>query len=161
MQELLPYYKQLLYRTCVLYIVLYRFPLQYFKNTPLFYPLKKLRKIQQRAVIQITRAFIILPTLGIEAIVDLIYIYLYLQKISSRNQLRTTSLLSNHVINLLLENRYSKNSTTYHLSLEKMTTKQRLKIKSSIIDTNSYLNGILFIQQTARIKKAERPIFEN
>ena len=152
MQELLPYYKQLLYRTCVLYIVLYRFPLQYFKNTPLFYSLKKL---------QITRAFIILPTLGIKAIVDLIYIYLYLQKISSRNQLRTTSLSSNHVINLLLENRYSKNSTTYHLSLEKMTTKQRLKIKSSIIDTNSYLNRILFIQQTARIKKAERPIFEN
>ena len=146
MQELLYYYKQLLYRTYVLYTALYRFPLQYFKNTSLFYSLKKLRKIQQRATIQIIRAFIILLTLGIKAITDLIPIYLSLQKINSRNQLRTTSLLSNHVINLLLENRHLKNSITHHLSLEKITTKQRLKIKSSIIDTNNCLNRILFTQ---------------
>ena len=50
-RELLSYNKHLLYRTCILPIVLYGFSLWYFKNTLLSYPLKKLRKVQWRAAI--------------------------------------------------------------------------------------------------------------
>ena len=99
--------------------------------------------MQWRAAIQITGAFQTSPTSGIETIVGLISIHLHLQKISSRHQLRTASLPSNHAINLLLESRHSKKSLPHCLSLEKMTTKQWLKIKSSILDTNNCLNGIL------------------
>ena len=44
------------------------------------------------------------PTLGIEAIAGLIPIYLYLDKINRRKQLRTASLLLNYAFNSLLEN---------------------------------------------------------
>jgi len=43
--------------------------------------MEKLRKMQRRAVVWITRAFCISPTAGIEAIADLIPIYLYLKKL--------------------------------------------------------------------------------
>ena len=106
------------------------------------YPLKELRKIQQRATIWITGTFHTLPTWGIKAITELILIYLYIQKISRRHQLCISSLSTNHVINFILENRHAKNSPTYCLSLENMTIKQWQKIKSSIVNTNNCFNGI-------------------
>jgi len=88
--------------------------------------------------------------------------YLYLQKTSSRYQLHIAFLLTNHMINLLLKNRYTKNSSTHYLSLENMTIKQWKKIKSFIIDTNNCFNEIfIFIEQTAKIKKATKLIFIN
>ena len=65
-----------------------------------------------------------LPTLEIEAIIGLISIHLYLQKISSRHQLRIISLLLNYIINSFLEYRHSKKLSSY---LKKITTKQWLK----------------------------------
>lgn len=66
------------------------------------------------------------------------------------------------MINLLLQNRYTKNSPTHHLSLENMTIKQQKKIKSSIIDTNNCLNeNFLFIEQATKINKATKLIFIN
>ena len=44
--KLPPHQKWLLYRTCVLPIMIYRFPLWYFNEAPLSYPLKELRKMQ-------------------------------------------------------------------------------------------------------------------
>ena len=79
-------------------------------------------------------------TWEIEAITGLISIHLHLQKMSGRHQLRTSSLLSNYIINSPLENRHVKNSLLHCLSLEDMTIKQWLKIKSSIVDANSHLN---------------------
>ena len=46
------------------------------------------------------------------------------------------------MINSLFENRHIKNSPLHCISLEKLTLKQQLKVKSSIIDANNYLNGI-------------------
>jgi len=68
----------------------------------LAYPLKELRKIQQRATIWITGTFHTLPTWGIKAITELILIYLHIQKISRRHQLCISSLSTNHVINFIL-----------------------------------------------------------
>ena len=62
--------------------------------------------------------------LGIEAIVGLIPIYLSLQKISNRHEIRTLFLLSNHVINMLLEKEHAKNSPFHFLSLKNITSKQ-------------------------------------
>jgi len=126
---------------CILPIALYRFFLWHFKNVLLSHLLKKPRKMQWRATIWIMEAFCISPTYRIETIASLISIYLYLNKISSWQQLRTASLPSNHAINLLLKYHYSKNTPPHYLSLEALTPKQRLKVKSSIIDTNNCLNG--------------------
>jgi len=43
--------------------------------------MEKLRKMQRRAVVQITKAFHMSPTAGIEAIASLIPIHLYLKKL--------------------------------------------------------------------------------
>jgi len=81
--------------------------------------------MQQRAAIWVLRAFCTLPLLGIEAIASLILIHLHLQKLSSRFQLRTQSLLLNYIIKLLLESRHSSiNNNHHHLLLEKLTPKQ-------------------------------------
>jgi len=92
--------------------------------------------MQQRAT------FCTSSTWGVEAIIGLIPLYLHLKKISSKHQIKTSTLLLNHAINSLLERRHTKNSCLHCLSLENMTDKQRLKIKSSIINTNNCLNGI-------------------
>jgi len=49
---------------------------------------------------------------------------------------------SNYAINTILKRRYSKNTSLHYLSLKNITSKQRLKIKSSIIDTNNHFNEI-------------------
>jgi len=81
--------------------------------------------MQQRAAIWVLRAFCTLSLLGVEAIASLILIHLHLQKLSSRFQLRTQSLLLNYIIKLLLESRHSSiNNNHHHLLLEKLTPKQ-------------------------------------
>jgi len=87
------------------------------------------------------------PTWGIEAITSPISIHisihLHLNKISGYQQMRTAYLSSNHVIKSLLEHHHITNLILHCLFLEKLTSKQRLKVKSFIVDTNNYLNGIL------------------
>ena len=63
--------KCLLYRSCILSIVLYRFQLWLYNHVFLLYYLKILGKIQRRAAIWILGAFKTSLTLGIEAIVVL------------------------------------------------------------------------------------------
>jgi len=52
------------------------------------------------------------------------------------------TLPNNHTIKSLLKSRHNENSNYHCLLLENMTSKQWLKIKSSVIDTNNHLNGI-------------------
>ena len=52
-------HKHLLYRTCVLPITLYGFQLWYFKGALLYQSIKKLKKIQRKAVLWIMGAFCI------------------------------------------------------------------------------------------------------
>jgi len=81
--------------------------------------------------------------MGFEAIAGLIPIHLHLNKINGQQQLKTASLPANHMINYLMENQHSNNSTPHCLSLKKLTSKQQLKVKSSIVDANNHLNRIL------------------
>jgi len=126
---------------CIISIMLYRSLLWYFKSTSLFYPLKELRKMQRRVILWITGTFCTLPTLGIEAIMSLIPIHLHLQKISKCQYLRTVSLLSNHAFLSLMECQHSTNTKPHQLSLDSLTLKQCIKIKSAV--SNNWLNDIL------------------
>jgi len=56
--------------------------------------------------------------MGIKAIAGLIPIYLHFWKLSGHDQLRTSTLLHNHVIKILLERRYVLASELHWLSLE-------------------------------------------
>ena len=141
-RELITSQKCLLYRFCILPIALYVFPLQYYNKAPLAYPLKKLGNMQQRAAIQILRAFQTSLSFSIEAIAGLIPIHLHLQKLSSRLQLRTQLLLPNYIIKFMLESRHSNINNDHHLLLEKLTLKQQLNVKGPIVDANNRLNGI-------------------
>ena len=102
----------------ILSITLYSLSLQYYNKVSFLFSLKELRKIQCKAALQILYAFCIFSTLEIEAIVGLIPIHLYLQ--------------SKHI----------NNSCSCYFSLENMTFKQCLKIKSSIVNTNNCFNGV-------------------
>jgi len=62
------------------------------------YHLKILGKMQRRATIWILGAFKISPLFGIKAIVELIPIKLYLQKLGGKSQLQVHSLPLNHLI---------------------------------------------------------------
>ena len=101
-----------------------------------------------------------------------------------RALIHNTILLLNHIISTLLESRHANNFSLHCFFLENMTTRQQLKTKSSIVDTNNYLNGIFlyfdfvnsefssdfrlinnffsyffFIKQATKIKKAKPLIF--
>ena len=101
--SLVPQQKWLLYRNCALPITLYGFQLWFYNKVPLSYLLKELNEIQRRAAIWILGTFHTLPSYEIEAIISLIFIHLYLQKLSSRLQLRAHSLLYNHILRSLIE----------------------------------------------------------
>jgi len=92
LRGLIPSQKHLLYRLCILFITLYRFLLWYYNKVPLIYLLKELRNIQWKAVLWILEAFQMSSLFSIKAIADLVLIYLHLQKLSGRLQLRTQSL---------------------------------------------------------------------
>lgn len=99
--------------------------------------------MQQRAVLWITGAFHTTPFWGIEAIAGLIPIWLYLDKLSSCHQLRMVTLPANHIIKSFFEHHLTSDLMPYYLSLNNVILKQRLKIKSSIVNTNNHLIGIL------------------
>ena len=84
---LLSYQKWLLYRTCVILIILYSFILWHYNKVPLSYLLNKLKKIWHWATLWILGIFHTSPTMRIKAIVGLIPILLYLRKLSSHDQL--------------------------------------------------------------------------
>ena len=99
--------------------------------------------MQWRATLWITEAFQMSPTWGIKAITGLIPIYLHLDKIYSYQQLKMVSLPSNHVVKALLYCHHSNASNLHCLSLEKLSSKKKFKVKSSMINTNNCLNEIL------------------
>ena len=72
----------------------------------------------------------------------LIPIHLHLDKVSGRYHLRVASLPKQHAINSLFDDDHLKEAKLHWLAIDNFTKKQRLKIKSSVVDTNNYLNEI-------------------
>jgi len=54
------------------------------------------------------------------------------------------TLPTNHIIKSFFKHHFTSDSMPYHLLLDNITLKQRLKIKSSIVDINNHLIDILF-----------------
>ena len=137
-----PTQKRLFYRTCVLPIMLYRFQLWFYNCIPTLYHLKILGKIQRRATIWILEAFKTFLSFSIKAIVGLISIKLYLQKLDRRLQLQVHSLSLNHLIRSLIDSSYSAFMTQHPTSLDSLTRCQQFLIKSHLVDINNRFNGI-------------------
>ena len=58
------------------------------------------------------------------------------------------SLPKQHTFNLFLHSQHSKKAKYYHLSIDNLTSIQHQKIKSSIVNTNNWLNkGFLFFDR--------------
>ena len=113
LRGLIPTQKRLLYRSCILSIILYSFQIWYYKKAPLLYPLKVLRNMQRRVALWILGDFCTFPSADIKAIAGLIPIYLHLQKLNSKFHLRVHTLPTNHIIKSLLETRSINNKYTH------------------------------------------------
>ena len=124
-KSLISLQKRQLYISYVLPIALYGFRLWYYNKVLLDYPLRALRKMQQRAAFWISGTFQTSPIMGIEAILGLIPIYLQLKKLYGRFYLRNFSLLSNHIIKSIINTKGTNNYITHHcLFLNKLIPKQ-------------------------------------
>jgi len=97
-RDINPIQKCLLYRCCILPIMLYGFQLWFYNKAPLLYHMKILDKMQRRAMIWILGTFKTSPLEEIEAIVGLINIKYRLQKLVGRSQIRSAALPANHLI---------------------------------------------------------------
>ena len=141
-RDLNPQQKCLLYRSCTLLIVLYGFQLWFYSKVPLSYFLNSLGKLQRRAAIWILGAFKTSPAYGIEAIIGLVPIYLYIQKLSSRSQLRGHTLLTNHIIRTLLDNSPNSSLPPHDLSLGMLTKRQHGLLKSHVVNIDNRFNEV-------------------
>ena len=106
------------------------------------YYLSILRKIQQRAALCILGTFCIFPISGIKAISSLIPVYLYLKKLYRRFLLRGSSLFSNHIISSILNSNGLYDYNHHSISIDHLTSKQRLCLKSTLIDVNNRCNEL-------------------
>jgi len=103
-------------------------------------PSKNWRKYKEEWYYEFPEAFYTSPTWEIKAIVRLIPIQFYLDKIISQHHLQITFLSKQHAINSILDQYHSKQ---YCTATTFLINKQCLKIKSLIIDTNNHLNEIV------------------
>ena len=99
--------------------------------------------MQQRATFWISSAFCTFPTVYIEAISGLIPIHLYLKKLYRRFLLRELSLPSNHIISSILSLNGSYTPNCHNISINLLMPKQRLCLKSALIDVDNKCNEII------------------
>ena len=132
--------KRRLYRCCALPIVLYGFPLWYYNKAPTYYHLNILWKIQQRVALWISGAFQTSPMLGIKAISGLILIHLHFKKLYRQFLLCESSLPSNHIISNILSSYGLQERNCYISSIDYLTIKQRLRLKSLLINVDNKYN---------------------
>ena len=78
--------------------------------------------------------------MGVEAIAELVPIHLHLKKLYQKFYLQGFFLLSNHIIKSILIPDGSNDHNLHRLSLENFTVKQRLKLKSLLIDIDNMSN---------------------
>ena len=106
------------------------------------YHLKILGKMQRKAAIWILGAFKTSLLFSIKAIAGLIPIKLHLQKLSRRLQLQAYLLLSNHLIQSLMDLPYSASMSQHPTLLDSLTRCQCFLIKSHLVDMDNRFNGI-------------------
>jgi len=85
------------------------------------------------------------PLFGIKAIMGLIPIHLYFQKLNRRSQLRAYTLPANHILRLLMDNNFDRTSPPHSLSLSSLTKHQHDLIKGHIIDMDNMFNKVFLL----------------
>jgi len=101
-----------------------------------------LSKIQRRAAIWILGAFKASPSFGNKAIVDLILINLYLQKLSERSHLQAHFLPPNYILQSLMELRTGSSFGHHLFSLGSLTKHQCELIKGPLVNIDNRFNKI-------------------
>ena len=96
--------------------------------------------MQWRVALWISGVFQTSPTLEIETISRLVPIHLHLKKLYRRFLLWESSLLSNHIINNILSSNRSQEQNCHNTSINHLMTKQRLCLKSPLIDVDNKHN---------------------
>ena len=99
--------------------------------------------MQQRVAIWITGAFHTSPSEGIEAISGLISIHLHLKKLYDKFLLRGFLLLLNNLTRSIINIDQPHNQAKHWLSIDKLTPKQVLCLKSPLIDMDNRCNKFL------------------
>ena len=100
-------------------------------------------KIQQRATLWISSVFHTSPTVGVEAILGLASIHILLKKLYRRFLLKKAALLSNHIIYSILSLDRLNIKNCHNLSINLLTPKQRLCMKSALIDVDNKHNKLI------------------
>ena len=98
--------------------------------------------MQRRAALWILEAFQTSFSFSIEAIASLIPIYLYLQKLRGKSQLRAHILPYNHTLQLFLESRLNIHKNHHCLLLDSLTKHQCEMIKGPIINMDNRFNKV-------------------
>jgi len=93
--------------------------------------------MQQRSALWISDIFHTSPIVDIEAISSLIPIHLHLKKLYGRFLLRISSLPSNHIISSISSSDRSHIPNHHNISINYLTPKQRLHLKSTLIDVDN------------------------
>ena len=96
--------------------------------------------MQQRAALWIRGMFWTSPTLGVEAISELVPIHLYLRKLYRRFLLWQSFFPPNHIINSILSSSRSQEQNCHNTSIDYLTTKQRLHLKFLFINVGDKCN---------------------
>jgi len=122
--------------------MLYGFPLWYYNKAPMNYHLSILLKMQQKAALWISGAFWTSPTTGIKAIPGLVPIHLHLKKLYGRFLLRESLLFPNHIISSILSSDGLHEHNPHNISINNLTLKQRLHLKSILIDVDNSCNEL-------------------
>ena len=107
------------------------FPLMVFWKYTSFSFFQKIKKNTKKSCSIDYWGFLYVINIRIEVITSLILLYLYLNKISRRQQLRLASLPKHHVLNSLLDEQYSKNAKLHWLLLG-----HEKQIKAAVMDLN-------------------------
>ena len=140
--EINPIQKRQLYRCCVLPIALYGFQLWFYNNAPMSYHMKTLDKMQRRAAIWILGTFKTSLTEGIEAIVRIILIKFYLQKLTKRSQIWPFALPTNHIIRDLMDDLPNSLKKPNLHSVRSLINQQKNIAKGHLINSCNKTYGI-------------------
>ena len=123
-----PKHKHLLYRSCVMPIVLYRIRLWHYNGARFKGTMKELTKVQRRTVIWILGAFKTTPMGAAEFLAGLIPIDLQIQKLIYRNHIRMHTLANSHITCIVAAGENQACNVSY------LPSKLSKKAKSPLID---------------------------
>jgi len=98
--------------------------------------------MQRRAALWIVGSFKMSPSMGIEAIANLIPINLYLQKIGGKSQLRAYLLPPNYILHSLMSPSIEYLPYQHPLLLNFLTRRQCSLIKGHLVDIENHFNEV-------------------